>query len=153
MFYAVKDHDREFFKEQQDNCPKLNELLKKYDPDCCLTRKVCGYHRFLRLKYEELRSKIQDHSKFERMLPKEKTDLFRKVRLFLESFLRDHNKLCYPLFNELISLLDKVLVKSLKSCSDIELQSMACYLRSLRPYCYKFSVMRALSEDNSDSEF
>lgn len=52
-FYKATPEDTQFYKNTQKN-QKLEEFLERHDPQTQLQRKICGYHRFLRLKFSSI---------------------------------------------------------------------------------------------------
>jgi len=88
-FYKATPEDSVFYKNCQKN-QKLEEFLERHDPQGQLERKICGYHRFLKLKFGSVQSSLSSPDTFKRKSGNDKIAIFQKTANFTRSFLKNH---------------------------------------------------------------
>ena len=151
-FYKASEEDTQFYKNTERN-QKLEEFIERHDPQGQLQRKICGYHRFLKLKYTSIQNSLSSPDSFKRKPGTDKIAIFQKTANFTRSFLKNHQKLCWPIIELLVDHLDIVMEKRIWMMMDVELKTLIWFLKAIRPFCYRFSVLRALMEDRKNETF
>jgi len=154
-FYKAEKEDSSFFMNSDKNY-RLEEIIQNHDKNNSLERQICGYHRFLRAKQNWLIkeiNKLRDKFESNQVDNKEASKLFEDTKHFLQCFLREHQRVVYPILPSLLELLNYSISKPVGNANDSELTLQMRYLKAIRPFFYRFNIMRAISEDTKNMAF